>query len=328
MEDRQRSAPGQPRPGELLTLYERMVRVRRFEEAVGELYKAGEIPGFTHLYIGQEAVAVGVCSALRDDDFITSTHRGHGHVIAKGADLDRMMAELFAKATGYCKGKGGSMHIADTELGILGANGIVGAGLPISVGAGYSARLRGTDQVVAAFFGDGAITEGAFHEAVNLASAWSLPVVFVFERNGFAVGTRFSRISNISDIGHLGAAYGLATSTVDGNDVMSVHGAAREAVARAREGRGPTLLACDTFRQRAHFEGDHTRYLDDGELEAWRARDPLERAAEQLREEHGIGDDHLAEIDATERARVDAAVAFARAAPPPKVDSALEDVYA
>jgi acetoin:2,6-dichlorophenolindophenol oxidoreductase subunit alpha len=222
----------QPPAVELLQMYERMLSIRRFEETVADVYQQGDIPGFSHLYLGQEAVAVGVCSALRDDDFITSTHRGHGHVIAKGADLERMMAELFAKASGYCKGKGGSMHIADTALGILGANGIVGAGLPIAVGAAYSARLRGTDQVVAAFFGDGAITEGAFHESVNLAAAWSLPALFVFERNDFAVGTRFARVSKL-DVDHLGAAYGLRSESVDGNDVSAVRTAAEADVALA-----------------------------------------------------------------------------------------------
>ena len=312
----------------LLELYERMVTIRRFEEAVADLYKRGDIPGFTHLYAGQEAVAVGVCANLRSDDFITSTHRGHGHVIAKGASLDRMMAELFARTSGYCKGKGGSMHIADFSLGILGANGIVGAGLPIAVGAGYSSRLRGSDQVVASFFGDGAVTEGAFHEAVNMAAAWSLPVLFVLERNDFAVGTRFSRISNIRDVAHLGASYGLRTASVDGNDIQAVHRAAAEAVAIARSGGGASLIACSTFRQRAHFEGDHTRYMGDGELEAWKRRDPLVRCAEELRARHGVAQDELEAVEARVGELIESAVAFARAAPEPELDAALEDVYA
>ena len=318
--------PGRSPAGEVFGMYERMLTIRRFEETVAEIYAQGEIPGFSHLYTGQEAVAVGVCSALRDDDFITSTHRGHGHVIAKGADLGRMMAELFAKASGYCKGKGGSMHIADTALGILGANGIVGAGLPIAAGAAYSARLRGTDQVVAAFFGDGALTEGAFHESVNICSAWSLPAIFVFERNDFAVGTRFSRVSKI-DFDSLGAAYGLRSSSVDGNDVAAVRDAADEAVAAARGGEGPTLLACTTFRQSAHFIGDHTDYLAEGELEAWRSRDPILRCGEALKAS-GVGDEELASVDQRVRRRVARAVEFARAAPEPTLESALKDVYA
>ncbi|MCB0115343.1 MAG: thiamine pyrophosphate-dependent dehydrogenase E1 component subunit alpha, partial [Caldilineaceae bacterium] len=220
----------------ILDIYTRMLRIRRFEEQVGKLFAQGQLPGFVHLYVGEEAVGAGVCAALRDDDYIISTHRGHGHVIAKGGDFDRMMAELFGKATGYCKGKGGSMHIADFSIGMLGACGIVGGGIPVAVGAGLSAKTRGTDQVSVTFFGDGAANEGSFHESLNLASVLKLPVLFVCENNQYGEFTPSDKAMNIKDVAIRAAGYGIPGVIVDGTDALAVHEATQDAVARARRG--------------------------------------------------------------------------------------------
>src|SRR3989304_5827433 len=226
----------------LFEMYRQMLTIRFFEEKVFELYGQNLVPGTIHLYAGEEAVAVGVCSNLRRDDYITSTHRGHGHYIAKGGGLDKTMAEILGRKTGYCKGKGGSMHIADFSIGMLGATAVVGAGLPIAVGAGLSAKLRKTDQVVVCFFGEGASNQGTFHESLNMASAWKLPVVFVCENNLYAMGTRQSRIMNIEDVAKRAVAYGIHGKSVDGNDVVAVYEATRDAVELARKGEGPTLI--------------------------------------------------------------------------------------
>jgi acetoin:2,6-dichlorophenolindophenol oxidoreductase subunit alpha len=309
-------------------LYRTMLTIRRFEERTVKLYAEGEVPGFVHLYAGEEAVAVGVCAALRQDDFITSTHRGHGHLIAKGGNLDRMMAELCAKATGYCKGKGGSMHIADLELGILGANGIVGGGLGIAVGSGYSAKLRGTDQVTVCFFGDGASNEGLFHEAMNMSSAWKLPVLFVCENNQFGVSTRIERVVGEKDLTRRAVGYGMPSVALDGNDVLAVEKAAAEAVARARSGGGPTFLVARTFRHRGHFEGEVVTYWDKDELGTWKAHDPIALLGERLARKAGLGEEqlkgHRAEVDR----RIDEAVAFARRSPSPAPEEALQDLFA
>ncbi len=308
-------------------LYRKMLTIRRFEEKTARMYAEGEVPGFVHLYIGEEAVAVGVCAALGKEDFITSTHRGHGHLIAKGGDLKRMMAELCGRKTGYCKGKGGSMHIADLDLGILGANGIVGGGLGIAAGAGYSAKLRGTRQVAVSFFGDGAANEGLFHEAMNMSAAWDLPVVFVCENNRFGVSTRIDRITRESELSRRAAAYGVPAAAVDGNDVLQVEQAAREAVARARAGKGPTLLVAETFRHRGHFEGEVVTYWEKGELDEWKRKDPIQRLAQRLRQEAAIPEELFQawakEIDG----RIQEAVAFARRSPYPAPEEALEDLF-
>lgn len=220
-------------------MYLRMVRIREFESKAQSLFADGKIPGFVHLYLGEEAVATGVCECLRDDDYITSTHRGHGHIVAKGGDLKFMMAELYGKATGYCKGKGGSMHIADRDKGILGANGIVGAGHNIAVGAGLSAQYRGTDQVCVCFFGDASTNQGTFHESLNMAAIWKLPIIFVCENNNYGISMSQARHQAIKDVADRGAAYGIPGIAVDGNDVMAVNEAAAEAVARARKARAP-----------------------------------------------------------------------------------------
>ncbi len=262
----------------LLSLYRTMLTIRKFEMLAGELFAAGKIPGFIHLSIGQEGSSTGVCSVLRPDDYLTTTHRGHGHVIAKGGDLKRMVAELMGRKTGYCKGKGGSMHIADFSLGILGANGVVAGGFPIIVGAGLSIKLRRTDQVAVCFFGDGASNRGPFHEALNMASIWKLPILFVCENNCYASTTKTSYACSVIDIAARAKGYGIPGVSVDGNDVLAVRSAATEAVARARKGEGPTLLENKTYRRRGHFEGDPQRYRDPAEVAEWeRKNDPIVR---------------------------------------------------
>ncbi len=308
-------------------MYRRMLAIRRFEEAVGQLFRAGRLPGFVHLSIGQEAVPTGVCIALRADDYITSNHRGHGHLIAKGGRLKPMFAELYAKSTGYCKGKGGSMHIAATDLGILGANGIVGAGLPIACGAAFSAKQRGTDQVAACFFGDGAANESNFGESLNLAAAWQLPVVFVCEDNQYGLSNPRAAHLAGQGVSHRAQAYGIPSASVDGMEVLAVYEAVTEAVRRARSGGGPTLLECHCYRFVGHFEGDSAGYRPAGELEAWRQRDPIQVHRSRLISE-GIADE--AELEAWDRELADeiqAAVRASEADPEPAVAELRTDVY-
>lgn len=316
-------------PGEtLILMFERMLKIRHFEERVKNLFAAGELPGFVHLYLGQEAVAAGACAALRDDDYITSTHRGHGHIIAKGGDVKRMMAELYAKATGYNKGKGGSLHIADPTLGILGANGIVGAGIPIATGAALSTKLRKTDQVTICFFGDGAANQGTFHEAINLASAFDLPIVYVCENNLYAVGTRQSQVRKIEDIADRGTAYGIPGLAIDGNNVIAVYEAIKEAVDRARAGEGPTLIECKTYRWRTHFEGEPDTYRPPEEVKAWMRREPIAPYRRQLIESGVLSEAEAQEIESAVLREIDEAVEFGRSSPSPKPESALEDLWA
>lgn len=312
----------------LVWMYRKMVEIRTFESKVAELFAAGKIPGFVHLYIGEEAVAVGACANLKDTDFITSTHRGHGHCIAKGGRLDLMMAELFGKETGYCKGKGGSMHIADVEIGILGANGIVGGGLGIAPGAGLSAKMRGTDQVTICFFGDGASNQTTFHEGINLASAWKLPVIFICENNQYGISLHQSKHQNINDVADRAAAYGIPGVVVDGNDVMAVYEAVGEAVKRARAGEGPTLIECKTYRWRGHFEGDPQVYRSQEEIEEWKAKDPIPRFEALLAEMGVLTAEEAEAIKKEVAAEVEAAVEFAEKSPEPAPEAALEDLYA
>jgi pyruvate dehydrogenase E1 component alpha subunit len=309
-------------------MYERMLKIRHFEDRVKDLFAAGEMPGFVHLYLGQEAVAVGACAALRDDDYITSTHRGHGHIIAKGGDLKRMMAELYGKATGYNKGKGGSMHIADPSLGILGANGIVGAGLPIATGAALSAKLRKSGQVAVCFFGDGASNQGTFHEAINIAAAFDLPVVYVCENNLYAVGTRQSKVRKVEDIADRGTGYAIPGLAVDGNDVIAVYEACSEAVDRARSGQGPAIVECKTYRWRTHFEGEPDTYRPPEEVQAWLKREPIAPYRQSLIEQEVLTGAEAEEIEARVRKELDEAVEFARQSPLPRPESALEDLWA
>jgi acetoin:2,6-dichlorophenolindophenol oxidoreductase subunit alpha len=316
----------------ILDLYTRMLRIRRFEEAVGKLFAQGQLPGFVHLYIGEEAVGAGVCAALRDDDYIISTHRGHGHVIAKGGDFNRMMAELFGKATGYGKGKGGSMHIADFSIGMLGACGIVGGGIPIAVGAGLSAHYRGTDQVSVTFFGDGAANEGSFHESLNLASALKLPVIFVCENNQYGEFTPSVKAMNIRDIAERARGYGIPGVIADGTDALAMYAAATEAVARARRGEGPTLIEAKTHRRGGHAEGEEAflagqQYRLSEEQAAARQNDPLLRLHEYVISHNLVAAETVETLDQQITSAVADAITYARSSPNPDVDVLYEDAW-
>jgi len=312
----------------LKEFYRRMLLIRKFEYRVKDLFVEGKIPGFVHLYAGEEAVAVGVCANLRRDDYVTSTHRGHGHCIAKGADVKRMMAELFGKRTGYCKGKGGSMHIADFSVGMLGANGMVGAGLPLATGAGLSIKMRGTDQVAVCFFGDGAVDQGTFHESLNLASLWKLPVIFVCENNSYFESTHISRHLSAKTVADFAAAYRVPSVTVDGNDVVAVHSSVEEAVERARKGQGPMLIECITYRWEGHEEGEPwTTYRTMEEVEEWKKKDPIKRHGGLLLEKRVSTEEEIKRIEEQVDAEIKEAVKFAEESPWPKPEEALEDVF-
>jgi len=309
-----------------------MQTIRRFEERASADYHAGNIYGVVHCYLGEEAVAAGVCAALNPDDQIISTHRGHGHCIAKGADLDRMMAELYGRETGYCKGKGGSMHIADFAKGMLGANGIVAGGISIVTGAGLAAQLLGNGRVAVCFFGDGAANAGPFHESINIAAAWKLPVVYVCENNLYAAQTGQMATHATPDVAGRAAGYGIPGVVVDGNDIFAVHEAAGKAVTRARAGEGPTLIECKTYRHRAHTERkgqpDH-RPREEVALWMSDARDPIARLVAHLKRQQGqLTDDEWKAMDSEILARIERAVAFARASPFPRPEAATEDVFA
>lgn len=312
----------------LLWMYERMGLVREFEERLRTLVQRGVPVGPVHFYTGQEAVAVGVCAALRSSDWIASTHRGHGHCIAKGVDVRAMMAELYGKTTGTNRGKGGSMHITDVRVGMLGVNPIVGMGTPHAVGAALSARVRGTDEVAAAFFGEGATSMGVVHEAMNLASIWTLPVIFVCENNGYAQATPVEYAVAADRIADRAAAYRMPGVTVDGQDVLAVWRATEEAVRRGRSGGGPSLVECLTYRYHGHHQGDETlRYRTADEERAARERDCLRLFREVLLS-RGFEAAELDAVDARNRDRLDEAVAFAEAGPLPGPEELLADVYA
>jgi acetoin:2,6-dichlorophenolindophenol oxidoreductase subunit alpha len=305
-------------------LYRTMRTIRRFEEQVVELVNANEIAGVTHEYIGQEAVATGVCAALRDDDVITSTHRGHGHVIAKGAEVARMMAELLGRTTGLNRARGGSMHIADVSLGIYGANGIVAAGAPIAAGAAWAGVQAGSDRVAVVFFGDGAINQGVLHETMNMAGIWKLPVLFVCENNGYAVSFSSEEATSGSIVGRA-AAYDMPAVKVDGMDAEAVLEATQTAVTHARSGGGPSFLECETYRFVGHHTAERTMnlgYRTDEEIERWRERDPLRVLAERM------APDDVAAIDGEVEQLLEAALAFARESPRPEASEALDYVYA
>jgi acetoin:2,6-dichlorophenolindophenol oxidoreductase subunit alpha len=314
---------------ELLGLFERMARIRAFELKVQELFKRGTLPGFVHLYVGEEAIAAGMCSVLETTDRITSTHRGHGHLIAKGADVRLMMAELFGRRDGYCKGKGGSMHIVDYRLGILGANGIVGGGIPLATGAGLADAVLGRDHVTVCFFGDGASNQGVLLEALNLSAIWDLPVIYVCENNHY---TEWMRTEDITagSIADRAGPFGVPGLAVDGNDVLAVRAAASAAADRARGGGGPTLIETQTYRWLAHNEGEEAfsgEYRPAAEIEAWKRRDPLAQFREHL-ESAGVAPDALDQIEAAERERVEEAAQFGRSSPLPDAAEALDDLYA
>jgi pyruvate dehydrogenase E1 component alpha subunit len=309
-------------------LYETMYRIRHFEEQVFEVYKIGLMPGLAHLYIGEEAVATGACAALEAKDYIVSTHRGHGHLIAREADTKRMMAEILGKKDGYCKGKAGSMHIVDLEKGILGANGIVGGGIPIATGAAYMAKYKGTGQVTLCFMGDSATNEGSFHESLNMASAWDLPVVYVVENNLYGISVALKRVTKVKDLSVRAAAYGIKGVTVDGNDVLAVYEAVKEAVAAARRGEGPALIECKTYRWKGHHVGDPATEYRTGDEEAyWRERCPLLCFRERLIEEQGVPAREMDALEAAIQEEIREAITFAKNSPYPDAQEAFEDVY-
>ena len=314
---------------EYLSLYETMLRIRGFEERSRELMLEGRLCGFLHLYSGEEAVAAGVCSELSDEDCICSTHRGHGHIIAKGGSIPKMMAELFGKDTGYSQGKSGSMHIADMDIGIVGANGIVGACIPIANGVAFALRYKNKDAVSVAFFGDGATNRGTFHEALNLAAAWKLPTVFVCENNGFGMSTPPSRATNNKYLSERATAYNIPGITVDGNDPVAVKRAMAVAAARAKKGDGPTLLECVTWRHHGHYIGDPALYKDPELQKKWLAPevDPIPRFEKRLLSEGHASEAELEEIRGRVHAEIEAAVAFAADSPEPPPDSMYENVY-
>ncbi|HID88873.1 MAG TPA: pyruvate dehydrogenase (acetyl-transferring) E1 component subunit alpha [Anaerolineae bacterium] len=309
-------------------LLRQMYTIRAFEEKAEELYAMGKVHGTMHLSIGMEASAVGSIAALRPDDLILSTHRGHGHCIAKGADLNKMMAEFMGKETGYCRGRGGSMHIADVESGNLGANGVVAGGIPIAVGVGLGLKMQRRDQIILCFFGDGAANTGAFHESLNMAAIWSLPVVYVCENNQYAMSLSVRKAFAIEQISDRAAAYGIPGVTVDGNDVMAVYEAVKEAVDRARAGKGPTLVENITYRWRGHSKSDVNRYRTREEIEAWKKKCPIRRFRARLIEEGVLTEKEADRIRDEAYAAVDAAVAFAEASPEPSLDTIEEGVYA
>jgi TPP-dependent pyruvate/acetoin dehydrogenase alpha subunit len=317
-------------PHDLVEMYYRMWLIRCFDQSAMEQYHRGRMRGTTHAYIGEEAIAVGACAALREDDYITSTHRGHGHCLAKGGDPRLMMAELLGKSSGYCRGKGGSMHIADLDLGILGANGIVGGGIGIATGAAYSADLRGSGQVAVCFFGDGASNQGVLMEAANMASLWKLPVIYLCEENQYAEFSPSLPFIAVEKIQEKAQAFGLPGLTIDGNDVLAVCDAVWQAAERARRGDGPTLIVAQTYRIEGHTVGDPLTYRPAGEAEAWKGpeRDPIHRFHRHLVEEMGFEEEQLEMLREKAEGEIEAAVAFAIESPDPDVETLWEDVYA
>lgn len=310
-------------------IYEKMNDIRHFEDEVHRYFSQGEIPGFVHLYAGQEAIASSFCSYLTEEDQITSTHRGHGHCVAKGCDVNGMMAEIFGKETGLCKGKGGSMHIADVGKGMLGANGIVGGGFSLAVGAGLRNKYLKTDKVCVCFFGDGAANEGNFHESLNLASIWQLPVVFVCENNLFAESTPQWYSSASKTIAERGSAYNIPFAEVNGKDVLEVYEAAGEAITRARNGEGPTLIECRTYRDYGHFEGDEQKYkAKDGSEKEWADVDCISVFKEKAVDENLLTAEEATEIEKASTERIENAIQFAKESPIPRPEALWEDVFA
>jgi len=312
-----------------LAYYETMFKIRRFDEEVFELWKKGLMPGLAHSYIGEEAIATGVCAALKEDDYIGSCHRGHGHLIARGADTGRMMAEILGKKTGYCKGKGGSMHIIALDKGILGANGIVGGEIPIATGAAYAIKCLGTDQVSVSFFGDSASNEGVFHESVNMAAAWDLPVVYVIENNLYGISVDIRDVTNTENLADRAFGYGIPGVVVDGNDVFAVNAAADEAVARARSGKGPTIIEAKTYRWYGHHVADPATYRErrnKNELAEWKARCPMIRLRNGMAEA-GIPDKEIVAAEAYVEKEIQEAIQFAIDSPYPDPSEVFEDIF-
>ncbi|MCC7264968.1 MAG: thiamine pyrophosphate-dependent dehydrogenase E1 component subunit alpha [Candidatus Latescibacteria bacterium] len=314
---------------QLWFMYRKMVEIRKFEEHVWDVYTRGLMPGLAHLYIGEEAVAVGACTALRDDDYITSTHRGHGHCLAKGGQLDRMMAEIMGKEAGYCRGKGGSMHIADMSVGILGANGIVGGGFGIATGAALSSMLRDSDQVCVCFFGDGAANQGIMLETINMAVIWNLPAIYVCENNQYGEHTPYSAVTGVKCIADRAAGLGLEGVSVDGSDVLAMYAATAKAVAKARKGQGPTLIEAMTYRFRGHHVGDGGAYRTKEELQYWMDhKDPIALLGRHMVETRAATQKKLDTLQNEVEQQVLAAIEFAKNSPLPPPEQAYEDLYA
>ena len=312
----------------LLKMYLTMIKIRDFENAITDVYSRGLMNGLAHLYIGEEAIAVGVCANITSKDYAVSTHRGHGHLIAQGADLKKMMAEVLGRKDGYCKGKGGSMHIMDASKGILGAIGIVGAGIPIATGVAYSAKYRGTNQVAVSFFGDAASNQGTFHESINMAAAWKLPVVYVCENNLFGISVDLRKVTGNPNIADRAFGYAIPGVVVDGNDILEVYRVTQEAFARARKGDGPTLIECKTYRQKGHHIGDPgNAYRLKEELEAWKKRDPIKTFKARLMEEKLVTKEELTNLEEEAKQLVKTAVQFAEDSPFPQPEEAFEDVF-
>ena len=314
-------------PELLLGMYRKMVQIRRFEDTIHLKFLDGLLPGTVHLYQGQEAVAAGVCANLRIDDVITSTHRPHGHAIAKGVPIKSLMAELYGKTTGCCKGKGGSMHVGDASVGMIPAIAIVGGGLTIAAGCGLAFKFQRKDNVVAAFLGDGATNEGAFHEALNMAAIWDLPVVFVCENNLYGASTHVSKVMKVGDVAERASAYGMPSAIADGNDVLDVYERVREAVERARTGGGPTFVECKTYRRCGHSRSDANAYRDKAEEKEWLAKDPLIIARDRLKAMGALSDEGAESIEAEVEAEIEEAFAFAEAGPLPEPEDCLRDLW-
>jgi pyruvate dehydrogenase E1 component alpha subunit len=311
----------------LLWIYSTMNQIRKFEEKALRFFEENKLRGSVHLYIGEEAVASTVISLLRKDDYIASTHRGHGHGIAKSGDLKKAMAELMGKETGFCKGRGGSMHIADLDKGNLGANAIVGGGIPIAVGGGLAAKMMKTDKVSVSFFGDGASNQGTFHESLNLASVWKLPVIFICENNQFAISVPAWQSTSVKDIGVRGTGYDMPGVTVDGNDVFAINDAMEKAIERARKGEGPSLIECKTYRWKGHWTGDPEVYRTREEVAAWMEKCPIKRLKAHLLEKKTATAAELEKIEAEAQAAVDEAAEFALNSPEPDPAHVLDDVF-
>jgi len=312
----------------LLEMYRRMVRIREFELAAMDLFKRGQVKGAMHPYIGQEASGVGVCMALRRDDLIAGTHRSHGHNLAKGADAKKMMAEILGRETGYCKGRGGSMHIAAFDAGSLGALAVVGSGIPLAVGAALAFKMRGENRVTVPFTGDGGSNTGNWHECLNMASIWSLPVVFVLENNQWAISTRIDSVTKVKDLSIRARSYGIPGVRVDGFDVLAVYEVATEAVARARRGGGPTLIVTESYRFEGHYAGEPEVYRTRAEVEEYRKLDPIERFRKYLVDNDEASPNKLKEIDAEVRQDIIDAIQYAKTSPPPDPAAAMLYVYA
>lgn len=311
----------------LIHILTKMLEIRFFEESIYDVYTRGWMPGLAHLYTGQEAIAVGVCENLTKEDYITSTHRGHGHLIAKGGDLNKMMAEVMGKVTGYCKGKGGSMHIMAPEIGIMGANGIVGGSIPIATGLGLSSKLKKDRKVTICFFGEGASNQGAFHEGINMGSLWQLPIVYICENNLYGISVHQRRSQNINDVAIRATAYGIPGEIVDGNDVLAVYEVSQKAIQRAREGKRPTLIECKTYRWGGHHVGDPgTAYRPKEEVESWKEKCPIKRFKEYLIRDGILNQNEIDGVQKEVMERVKDAVEFAKSSPYPEGKEALQDV--